>query len=159
MQRTIVETRDGKPQELIIVAQKYRPEIAEERQEPNLGLSFFINEKLVQSLIVSQSEIRLLRVIADNPDAFYTWHIDDLSHQTFVCESTIICVDIGYIGKSIEKYELQRKVLEGCVFRIDRVDSDTNFLDLILEELDNAIESDSLPIYSLESYKAAGGVL
>jgi len=111
------------------------------------------------SLIVSQSEIRLLRIIADNPDAFYTWHIDDLSHQTFVCESTIICVDIGYIGKSIEKHGLQRKALEGNVFRIDRTDSDTNFLDLILDELDNAIESDSLPIYSLESYKAAGGVV
>ena len=159
MQRATVETRDRKGQELIIVAQKYRPEIAEERQEPNLGLSFFVDEKLVQSLIVSQSEIRLLRIIADNPDAFYTWHIDDLSHQTFVCESTITCVDIGYIGKSIEKYELQRKVLEGCVFRIDRIDGDTNFLDLILVELDNAIESDSLPIYSLESYKAAGGVV
>ena len=159
MQRATVETRDGKSQELIIVAQKYLPEIAEERKEPNLGLSFFIDEKLVQSLIVSQSEIRLLRVIADNPDAFYTWHVDDLSHQTFVCESTIICVDIGYIGRSIEKYELQRKVLEGCVFRMDRADSDTNFLDLILDELDNAIESDSLPIYSSESYKATGGVV
>ncbi|HON29267.1 MAG TPA: hypothetical protein PLA64_13285 [Mesotoga infera] len=159
MQKVTVETRDRKPQELIIVAQKYLPKIAEERQEPNLGLSFFINEKLVQSLIVSQSEIRLLRVIADNPDAFYTWHVDDLSHQTFVCESTIVCVDIGYIGKSIEKHGIQRKALEGCVFRIDRTDSDTNFLDLILEELDNAIESDSLPIYSLESYKAAGGVV
>jgi len=159
MQRTIVETHGGKHCELIIVAQKYHPELVEERKEPNLGLSFFINEKLVQSLIVSQSEIRLLRVIADNPDAFYTWHVDDLSHQTFVCESTIVCVDIGYIGKSIEKHGIQRKALEGCVFRIDRTDSDTNFLDLILEELDNAIESDSLPIYSLESYKAAGGVV
>ncbi len=159
MQRTIVETHGGKHCELIIVAQKYHPELVEERKEPNLGLSFFINEKLVQSLIVSQSEIRLLRVIADNPDAFYTWHVDDLSHQTFVCESTIVCVDIGYIGKSIEKYGLQRKVLEGCIFRMDRVDSDTNFLNLILDELDNAIESDSLPIYSLESYKAAGGVV
>ncbi len=159
MQRVTVETRDGKSQELIIVAQRYRPEIAEERQEPNLGLSFFVDEKLVQSLIVSQSEIRLLRVIADNPDAFYTWHVDDLSHQTFVCESTIICVDIGYIGKSVEKYGLQRKALEGNVFRMDRADSDTNFLDLILDELDNALESDSLPIYSLESYKAAGGVV
>jgi len=159
MQKATVETREGKPQELIIVAQKYLPEIAEERKEPNVGLSFFVDEKLVQSLIVSQSEIRLLRVIADNPDAFYTWHVDDLSHQTFVCESTIICVDIGYIGKSVEKYGLQRKALEGCVFRIDRTDSDTNFLDLILDELDNALESDSLPIYSLESYKAAGGVL
>ncbi|HPD39908.1 MAG TPA: hypothetical protein PK411_16295, partial [Mesotoga infera] len=95
MQRATIETRDRKPQELIIVAQRYHPDIAEERQEPNVGLSFFINEKLVQSLIVSQSEIRLLRVIADNPDAFYTWHVDDLSHQTFVCESTIVCVDIG----------------------------------------------------------------
>jgi len=94
MQRTIVETHGGKHCELIIVAQKYHPELVEERKEPNLGLSFFINEKLVQSLIVSQSEIRLLRVIADNPDAFYTWHVDDLSHQTFVCESTIVCVDI-----------------------------------------------------------------
>jgi len=159
MQRTIVETHGGTHCELIIVAQKYHPELGEERNEPNLGLSFFINEKLVQSLIVSQSEIRLLRVIADNPDAFYTWHVDDLSHQTFVCESTIVCVDIGYIGKSIEKYGLQRKVLEGCIFRMDRVDSDTNFLNLILDELDNAIESDSLPIYSLESYKAAGGVV
>jgi len=159
MQRTIVETHGGKHCELIIVAQRYLPEIAEERQEPNLGLSFFINEKLVQSLIVSQSEIRLLRVIADNPDAFYTWHVDDLSHQTFVCESTIICVDIGYIGKSIEKHGLQRKALEGCVFRMDRADSDTNFLELILEELDNAIESDSLPIYSLEAYRTAGGVV
>ena len=159
MQRVTVETRDGKSQELIIVAQRYRPEIAEERQEPNLGLSFFVDEKLVQSLIVSQSEIRLLRVIADNPDAFYTWHVDDLSHQCFVCESTIVCVDIGYIGKSIEKHGLQRKALEGNVFRMDRTDSDTNFLDLVLDELDNAIESDSLPIYSLESYKAAGGVL
>jgi len=159
MQRATIETRDRKPQELIIVAQRYHPDIAEERQEPNVGLSFFINEKLVQSLIVSQSEIRLLRVIADNPDAFYTWHVDDLSHQTFVCESTIVCVDIGYIGKSVEKNGLQRKALEGCVFRIDRVDSDTNFLDLILDELDNALESDSLPIYSLESYKAAGGVV
>ena len=159
MQRTIVETHGGKHCELIIVAQRYLPEIAEERQEPNLGLSFFINEKLVQSLIVSQSEIRLLRVIADNPDAFYTWHVDDLSHQTFVCESTIICVDIGYIGKSVEKYGLQRKVLEGNVFRMDRTDSDTNLLELILVELDNALESDSLPIYSLESYKAAGGVV
>ena len=159
MQRTIVETHGGKHCELIIVSQKYHPELAEERQEPNLGLSFFIDEKLVQSLIVSQSEIRLLRVIADNPDAFYTWHVDDLSHQTFVCESTIICVDIGYIGRSIEKYELQRKVLEGCVFRMDRADSDTNFLDLILDELDNAVESDSLPIYSLDSYRLAGGVV
>jgi len=159
MQRTTVETRDRKGQELIIVAQKYLPEIAEERKEPNLGLSFFLDEKLVQSLIVSQSEIRLLRVIADNPDAFYTWHVDDLSHQCFVCESTITCVDINYIGKSVEKYGLQRKVLEGCVFRMDRTDSDTNFLDMILDELDNALESDSLPIYSLESYKAAGGVL
>ncbi len=59
MQRVTVETRDGKSQELIIVAQRYRPEIAEERQEPNLGLSFFLDEKLVQSLIVVQSEIRL----------------------------------------------------------------------------------------------------
>ncbi len=159
MQRTTVETREGKGHELIIVAQKYRPEIAEERQEPNLGLSFFVDENLVQSLIVSQSEIRLLRVIADNPDAFYTWHVDDLSHQTFVCESTIICVDIGYIGKSVEKNGLQRKALEGCVFRMDRTDSETNFLDLILEELDNAIESDSLPIYSLEAYRTAGGVV
>ena len=159
MQKAIVETREGKGHELIIVSQKYRPDIAEERKEPNVGLSFFVDEKLVQSLIVSQSEIRLLRIIADNPDAFYTWHVDDLSHQTFVCESTIICVDIGYIGKSVEKYELQRKVLEGCVFRMDRTDSETNFLDLILEELDNAVESDSLPIYSLESYKAAGGVV
>ena len=159
MQRATVETRDRKGQELIIVAQRYRPEIAEERQEPNVGLSFFVDEKLVQSLIVSQSEIRLLRVIADNPDAFYTWHVDDLSHQCFVCESTSICVDINYIGKSVEKYGLRRKVLEGCVFRMDRADSDTNFLDLILDELDNAIESDSLPIYSLESYKAAGGVV
>ncbi len=159
MQRAVVETREGKGHELVIVAQKYRRELAEERQEPNLGLSFFLDENLVQSLIVSQSEIRLLRVIADNPDAFYTWHVDDLSHQCFVCESTIICVDINYIGKSVEKYGLRRKVLEGCVFRMDRADSDTNFLDLILDELDNAIESDSLPIYSLESYKAAGGVV
>jgi hypothetical protein len=59
----------------------------------------------------------------------------------------------------LEKNGLQRKVLEGCVFRMDRIDSDGNFLDLILEELDNAVESDSLPIYSLESYKAAGGVV
>ncbi len=159
MQRAVVETREGKGHELVIVAQKYRPELAEERQEPNLGLSFFLDENLVQSLIVSQSEIRLLRVIADNPDAFYTWHVDDLSHQCFVCESTIICVDISYVGKSVEKHGLQRKALEGCVFRVDRTDSDTNFLDLILDELDNALESDSLPIYSLESYKAAGGVL
>ena len=159
MQKVTVETREGKPQELIIVAQRYLPEIAEERKEPNVGLSFFVDEKLVQSLIVSQSEIRLLRVIADNPDAFYTWHVDDLSHQCFVCESTIVCVDIGYIGKSIEKHGLQRKALEGNVFRMDRTDSDTNFLDLVFDELDNAIESDSLPIYSLESYKAAGGVL
>ena len=159
MQKAVVETREGKGHELVIVAQRYHPELAEERQEPNLGLSFFLDENLVQSLIVSQSEIRLLRVIADNPDAFYTWHVDDLSHQCFVCESTIICVDINYIGKSVEKYGLRRKVLEGCVFRMDRADSDTNFLDLILDELDNAIESDSLPIYSLESYKAAGGVV
>ena len=159
MQKAVVETREGKGHELVIVAQRYHPELAEERQEPNLGLSFFLDENLVQSLIVSQSEIRLLRVIADNPDAFYTWHVDDLSHQCFVCESTIICVDISYVGKSVEKHGLQRKALEGCVFRMDRADSDTNFLDLILEELDNALESDSLPIYSLESYKAAGGVL
>ena len=159
MQKALVETRKGDRHELIIVARKYRPDLAEEMKESNVGLSFFVDEKLVQSLIVSQSEIRLLRVIADNPDAFYTWHVDDLSHQTFVCESTIVCVDIGYIGKSIEKYGIQRKVLEGNVFRMDRADSDTNFLDLILEELDNALESDSLPIYSLESYKAAGGVL
>ncbi|HPA00472.1 hypothetical protein [Mesotoga prima] len=158
MQRVMVESRDGKQCELVIVAQKYRREIAEERKEPNVGLSFFLDEKLVQSLIVVQSEIRLLRVIADNPDAFYTWHVDDLSHQCFVCESTIECVDINYIGKSVEKHGLQRKVLEGCVFRIDRTESDTNFLDLILEELDNATESDSLPIYSLESYRSAGGV-
>ena len=159
MQRAVVETREGKSHELIIVAQKYPPDIAEERKEPNVGLSFFVDEKLVQSLIVSQSEIRLLRVIAARPDAFYTWHVDDLSHQCFVCESTIECVDINYIGKSVEKHGLQRKVLEGCVFRIDRTDGDTNFLDLILEELDNAVESDSLPIYSLENYKAAGGVV
>lgn len=159
MQKAVVETREGKSHELIIVAQKYPPDIAEERQEPNLGLSFFLDEKLVQSLIVSQSEIRLLRVIADNPDAFYTWHIDDLSHQAFLSESTIECVDINYIGKSVEKHGLQRKVLEGCVFRMDRIDSDANFLELILDELDNATESDSLPIYSLESYKAAGGVV
>ena len=159
MQKATVETRDRKGHELIIVAQKYRPEIAEDRKESNVGLSFFVDEKLVQSLIVSPSEIRLLRVIADNPDAFYTWHIDDLSHQAFISESTIECVDINYIGKSLEKHGLQRKVLEGCVFRIDRTDGDTNFLDLILEELDNAVESDSLPIYSLESYKAAGGVV
>jgi len=159
MQKATVETRDRKGLELIIVAQKYRPEIAEDRKESNVGLSFFVDEKLVQSLIVSPSEIRLLRVIADNPDAFYTWHIDDLSHQAFISESTIECVDINYIGKSLEKHGLQRKVLEGCVFRIDRTDGDTNFLDLILEELDNATESDSLPIYSLESYKAAGGVV
>ena len=159
MQRAVVETREGKSHELIIVAQKYPPDIAEERQEPNLGLSFFLDEKLVQSLIVSQSEIRLLRVIADNPDAFYTWHIDDLSHQAFLSESTIECVDINYIGKSVEKHGLKRKVLEGCVFRMDRIDSDTNFLDLILDELNNAAESDSLPIYSLESYSSAGGVV
>lgn len=159
LQKAVVETREGKSHELIIVAQKYRPEIAEERQEPNLGLSFFLDEKLVQSLIVSQSEIRLLRVIAARPDAFYTWHVDDLSHQCFVCESTIECVDINYIGKSVEKHGLQRKVLEGCVFRMDRIDSDANFLELILDELDNAVESDSLPIYSLENYKAAGGVV
>ena len=159
MQKATVETRDRKGHELIIVAQKYPPDIAEERKEPNVGLSFFVDEKLVQSLIVSQSEIRLLRVIADNPDAFYTWHVDDLSHQCFVCESTIECVDINYIGKSVEKYGLQRKVLEGNVFRIDRTDSDTNFLNLILDELNNAAESDSLPIYSLESYSSAGGVV
>jgi len=159
MQRVMVESRDGKKCELVIVAQKYRREIAEERKEPNVGLSFFLDEKLVQSLIVVQSEIRLLRVIADNPDAFYTWHVDDLSHQCFVCESTIECVDISYVGKSIEKYGLQRKMLEGCVLRIDRIDSENNFLDLILDELDNVTESDSLPIYSLESYKAAGGVV
>ena len=159
MQKATVETRDRKGHELIIVAQKYRPEIAEDRKESNVGLSFFLDEKLVQSLIVSQSEIRLLRVIADNPDAFYTWHVDDLSHQCFVCESTIECVDINYIGKSVEKYGLQRKVLEGNVFRIDRTDSDTNFLNLILDELNNAAESDSLPIYSLESYSSAGGVV
>ena len=159
MQKAVVETREGKGHELVIVAQRYHPELAEERQEPNLGLSFFINENLVQSLIVSQSEIRLLRVIADNPDAFYTWHVDDLSHQCFVCESTIICVDISYVGKSVEKHGLQRKALEGCVFRMDRADSATNFLDMILDELDNAIESDSLPIYSLESYRIAGGVV
>ncbi|HPD38721.1 MAG TPA: hypothetical protein PK411_10315 [Mesotoga infera] len=159
MQKAVVETREGKGHELVIVAQKYRPELAEERQEPNLGLSFFLDENLVQSLIVSQSEIRLLRVIADNPDAFYTWHVDDLSHQCFVCESTIICVDISYVGKSVEKHGLQRKALEGCVFRMDRADSATNFLDMILDELDNAIESDSLPIYSLESYRIAGGVV
>jgi len=158
LQRVIVESRGGKDLELIIVAQKYRPEIAEDRKESNVGLSFFLDEKLVQSLIVSQSEIRLLRVIANNPDAFYTWHIDDLSHQAFISESTIECVDISYIGKSVEKHGLKRKVLEGCVFRVDRIDSDANFLDLILDELDNAVESDSLPIYSLESYKAAGGV-
>jgi len=159
LQKATVETRDRKGHELIIVAQKYPPDIAEERKEPNVGLSFFVDEKLVQSLIVSQSEIRLLRVIADNPDAFYTWHVDDLSHQCFVCESTIECVDINYIGKSVEKYGLQRKVLEGNVFRIDRTDSDTNFLNLILDELNNAAESDSLPIYSLESYSSAGGVV
>ena len=159
MQKAVVETREGKSHELIIVAQKYPPDIAEERQEPNLGLSFFLDEKLVQSLIVSQSEIRLLRVIADNPDAFYTWHIDDLSHQAFLSESTIECVDINYIGKSVEKHGLKRKVFEGCVFRMDRIDSDTNFLDLILDELNNAAESDSLPIYSLESYSSAGGVV
>jgi len=159
LQKATVETRDRKGHELIIVAQKYRPEIAEDRKESNVGLSFFLDEKLVQSLIVSQSEIRLLRVIADNPDAFYTWHIDDLSHQAFISESTIECVDISYIGKSLEKNGLQRKVLEGCVFRMDRIDSDANFLELILDELDNAVESDSLPIYSLENYKAAGGVV
>ncbi len=159
MQKAVVETREGKGHELVIVAQRYHPELAEERQEPNLGLSFFLDENLVQSLIVSQSEIRLLRVIADNPDAFYTWHVDDLSHQCFVCESTIICVDISYVGKSVEKHGLQRKALEGCVFRMDRADSATNFLDMILDELDNAIESDSLPIYSLESYRIAGGVV
>ena len=141
------------------MAQKYRPKLVEERKEPNLGLSFFLDEKLVQSLIVSQSKIRLLRVIAATPDLFYTWHVDDLSHQTFVCECTIVCVDIGYIGKSVEKYGIHRKVLEGNVFRIDRTDSEDNFLDLILDELDNAVESDSLPIYSLENYKAAGGVV
>ena len=85
--------------------------------------------------------------------------VDDLSHQCFVCESTIICVDISYVGKSVEKHGLQRKALEGCVFRMDRADSATNFLDMILDELDNAIESDSLPIYSLESYRIAGGVV
>ena len=51
MQKAVVETREGKSHELIIVAQKYPPDIAEERQEPNLGLSFFLDEKLVQSLI------------------------------------------------------------------------------------------------------------
>ena len=59
MQKATVETRDRKGHELIIVAQKYRPELVEERKEPNVGLSFFVDEKLVQSLIVSQSEIRL----------------------------------------------------------------------------------------------------
>jgi len=159
LQRAVIETRDGNHHELIIVARKYRPDLAEEMKESNVGLSFFLDEKLVQSLIVSQSEIRLLRVIAENPDAFYTWHVDDLSHQCFVCESTIECVDISYIGKSIEKHGLQRKALEGCVIRIDRTDSSTNFLDLILDELDNAVESDSLPIYSLESYNVIGGVV
>ncbi len=34
MQKATVETRNRKGQELIIVAQKYRPELVEERKEP-----------------------------------------------------------------------------------------------------------------------------
>ena len=146
MKKVTVETCE-KRHELIIVAQK-----SKQNKTPNLGLSFFLDGNLVQSLIVVKSEVQILRFITNDPGTFYNWHVYDVIRSTMVCCSTIICTEFSRFLEKEERKGFRWDAFESNKLRINATDDDTNFLNLILDELDNAIESDFLPIYSLDSY-------